>query len=97
MIVSHECPKALLEKSFEFNDYDYFLPAFAHDEDYLNHFITAREISIVRVGAFEKLNIVEHQIAGSKIFHLYISNVRKIFSPKFAFVTLQQTSDIWIR
>jgi hypothetical protein len=43
MKVSHECPKALLEKSFEFNDYDYFLPTFAHDEDYLNHFIEARK------------------------------------------------------
>jgi len=43
MKVSHEVPKALLEKSFEFNDFDYFLPAFAHDEDYLNHFIEARK------------------------------------------------------
>jgi hypothetical protein len=43
MQVSHECPKALLEKSFEFNDYDYFLPTFAHDKDYLNHFIEARK------------------------------------------------------
>jgi hypothetical protein len=43
MQVSHEIPKALLEKSFEFNDYDYFLPTFANDEDYLNHFIEARK------------------------------------------------------
>ena len=43
MKVSHECPKALLEKSFEFNDFDYFLPSFAHDEDYMNHFLKARE------------------------------------------------------
>ena len=43
MIVSHECPLELLEKSFEFNDYDYFLPSFAHHEAYMNHFIKARE------------------------------------------------------
>lgn len=42
-------------------------------------------------------HIVEHQISGSKIFRFYILKVRKIFSPKFAFVTPQQTSDIWIR
>jgi hypothetical protein len=43
MLVSHEVPKALLEKSFGFNNFDYFLPAFAHHKEYLNHFITARK------------------------------------------------------
>jgi hypothetical protein len=32
-----------------------------------------------------------------KFFTFIFSKVEKIFSPKFAFVTLQQTSDIWIR
>ena len=41
--VSHEVPLAMLEKSFEFNDYDYFLPTFATNEQYLNHFIEARK------------------------------------------------------
>ena len=43
MKVSHEIPLELLEKSFEFNDYDYFLPTFATNEQYLNHFIEARK------------------------------------------------------
>lgn len=43
MLVSHEVPLALLEKSFEFNNFDYFLPTFAHHEEYLNHFIEARK------------------------------------------------------
>lgn len=43
MKVSHECPLELLEKSFEFNDYDYFLPTFAHHEQYMNHFLKAKE------------------------------------------------------
>ncbi len=38
MKISHECPLKLLEKSFEFNDYDYFLPTFADNEQYYNHF-----------------------------------------------------------
>jgi hypothetical protein len=43
MLVSHEVPLALLEKSFEFNDFDYFLPAFADNEQYYNHFLEARK------------------------------------------------------
>ena len=43
MKVSHECPLELLEKSFEFNDYDYFLPTFAHNEQYYNYFLEARK------------------------------------------------------
>jgi len=43
MKVSHECPLEMLNQSFEFNDYDYFLPTFATNERYLNHFITARK------------------------------------------------------
>ena len=43
MKVSHECPLKMLNKSFEFNDYDYFLPTFAKYDDYLNHFIEARK------------------------------------------------------
>jgi len=57
MIVSHECPLELLEKSFEFNDYDYFLPTFATNERYLNHFITARKqgrFIIMDNGLFEQ-------------------------------------------
>lgn len=43
MKISHECPLRLLEKSFEFNDYDYFLPTFADNEQYYNHFLEARK------------------------------------------------------
>jgi hypothetical protein len=43
MKVSHECPLEMLNQSFEFNDYDYFLPTFATNERYLNNFITARK------------------------------------------------------
>ena len=41
--VSHEVPLALLEKSFEFNDYDYCLPTFLHHKEYWDHFVKARE------------------------------------------------------
>jgi hypothetical protein len=43
MIKSHECPLEMLNQSFEFNDYDYFLPTFATNEKYLNHFVEARK------------------------------------------------------
>jgi len=43
MLISHEVPLALLEESFEFNDYDYCLPMFWKHEEYRNHFIKARE------------------------------------------------------
>lgn len=43
MKVSHECPLELLEKSFEFNDFDYFLPAFAGNNQYMEHFLKAKE------------------------------------------------------
>lgn len=41
--VSHECPLSMLEKSFEFNDYDYCLPTFLHHKKYWDHFIEARK------------------------------------------------------
>jgi hypothetical protein len=57
MIVSHECPLEMLNQSFEFNDFDYFLPTFATNEQYLNHFIEARKqgrFIIMDNGLFEQ-------------------------------------------
>ena len=43
MLISHEVPLAMLEKSFTFNDYDYCLPTFLHHKQYWDHFIEARK------------------------------------------------------
>jgi hypothetical protein len=45
--ISHETPFCLLEKSFEFNDYQYALPHLLEsNEEYRNHFIKCKEIGV---------------------------------------------------
>jgi hypothetical protein len=43
MLISHEVPLAMLEKSFTFNDYDYCLPTFLHHKQYWDYFVEARK------------------------------------------------------